>query len=137
MASRRLEKVSHIILSTVGSVIQNQLSDPRIQGLVSITRIELSPDMRNARVYLSVAGVDETKQELCLRAIEHANGFIQRKLGNVLQTKVCPTLHFHLDNSIKKGAQISQLLDQIAEENLQRQCQTNEHEELTESDNER
>ncbi len=137
MASRRIEKISHVIRNTVSTVIQRDLSDPRIEGLVSVTRVEVTPDMRNAQVYLSVLGVPENKQELSLRAVQHAHGFIQGKLGDALQTKVCPALRFHLDNSLKKGAQMDQLFGMIAEENLRRQHDTQETDELRDSEDER
>jgi len=114
MGSRRLEKISKLLRAAVSDVIQNQLADPRIQGLVSVTRVELAADLRSARVYLSILGVDEKGQQLCLTAIEHAGGHIQGRLAQRLATKVCPTLSFYLDNSLKEGFKIVQLIDRVA-----------------------
>ena len=116
MPTRRQEKVSRTIRNTVSEVIQNELSDPRVQGLVSITRVDTSPDLRNARVYLSMLGVGEKQQELSLQGIRHARGYIQSRLASRLTMKSCPTLSFFLDDSLKKGFEITQLIDRATSE---------------------
>ncbi len=116
MSSRRLEKVARTVQAAVGQVIQSHLSDPRIRGLISVTRVEPSPDLRTCRVYLSVLGVDEKQQELSLRGIQHARGHIQHLLARQVTFKTCPTLDFYLDDSLKKGYQMVRLLDQVAAE---------------------
>ncbi|MCP4712761.1 MAG: 30S ribosome-binding factor RbfA, partial [Planctomycetes bacterium] len=103
MASHRLEKVARSIQATVGDVIQSQLSDPRIKGMISVTRVDPAPDLRSARVYISILGVDEKQQQLSLRGIEHARGHIQHLLAKRVTFKMCPTLQFFLDESLKKG----------------------------------
>jgi ribosome-binding factor A len=117
MASRRLEKISKIIQTTVSEVIQNHLSDPRITGLIGVTRVQVSPDLRLARVFLSVVGTDPKQEGLTLQAVKHARGYIQTRLADTLTTRTCPRLDFQLDESIKKGFVISHILDQIAAEN--------------------
>ena len=116
MASHRLEKVARTIQAAVGQVIQNHLSDPRIRGLISVTRVDPAADLRSARVYLSVLGVDEKQQQLNLRAVRHARGHIQHLLARQVTFKTCPTLHFYLDESLKKGYQMIRLLDEVAAE---------------------
>ena len=116
MLSRRLEMIGRTIRDSVSDAIQNRLSDPRIQGMISVTRVETAGDLRSARVYLSVLGVDEKQQELSLRGISHASGRIQRYLAKKLTIRTCPTLSFHLDDSLKKGYQITKLIDQAAAE---------------------
>ncbi|MBN1765680.1 MAG: 30S ribosome-binding factor RbfA [Sedimentisphaerales bacterium] len=111
--SRRLEKINRTILETVSTVIQNQLSDPRIQGLTSVTRVQTAADLSCARVYLSILGAELKQQELTLQAIQHAAGFIQGRLAQVLTTRICPSLTFFLDDSLKKGFEVSRLLDEI------------------------
>jgi len=120
MATRRMEKVSRAIRSAVSEAIQSHLSDPRIQGIVSVTRVEPSGDLRNARVYLSIAGVEEKQQALTLKGIQHAHGYIQSYLAEQLTMKVCPTLHFSLDASFKKGLAITQILEALAAERASR-----------------
>jgi ribosome-binding factor A len=126
MATRRLEKVSRAIRSAVSEAIQSHLSDPRIQGIVSVTRVEPSADLRNARVYLSMVGVDEKQQELSLKGIQHAHGYIQSYLAGQLTMKVCPTLHFALDASFKKGIAITQILEELAAERAEREATESE-----------
>ena len=114
--SRRIEKLSRTIRDVVSDVIQNQLSDPRIRGMVSITRVELASDLSLAKIYLSVIGVDSKHQELSCKAVISAGGFIRTRLASVLTTRTCPSLEFHLDDSLKKGFGITQLLDKLAAE---------------------
>ena len=121
MATRRIEKVSRAIRSAVSEAIQLRLSDPRIQGLISVTRVEPSPDLRTARIYLSVVGVDEKQQELSLQGIRHAHGYIQSYLAERLTMKVCPSLQFELDTSLKKVFEITQILDELAAERVARE----------------
>lgn len=116
MASRRMERVSRTLQAVLSQVIQNHLSDPRVRGLISVTRVSLACDLRSARVYLSVLGVDEKQQQLSLRGIRHARGHIQHLLGRQVSLKTCPQLHFYLDDSLKKGFEMVQLIDRVAAE---------------------
>ena len=138
MPSRRLEKVSKIVMETVSDVLQNRLADPRVGGMVSVTRVELAPDLRNANVFLSVLGLEEKQQKLCVQAVQHAHGFVQSQLARRLAMKTCPKLKFELDDSLKKGFDIMRLIDQVAAENaeLERQRSANLCEETQESDDE-
>lgn len=133
MTTRRVEKVSRAIRAAVSEAIQHRLSDPRIQGLISVTRVEPSPDLRTARVYLSILGVDEKQQELGLSGIRHAHGYIQSYLAEQLTMKLCPALHFELDSSFKKGLAISRILDDLASERAERESKMHEE---TETDDE-
>jgi len=112
--SRRQEKVNRTIRDTISEVLGSGLSDPRVQGLITVTHVETSADLRKAKVYLSVLGTDEKQQELSLRGIRHASGFVQGRLAKQLAMKSCPTLSFFLDDSLKKGFETMQILDRIA-----------------------
>lgn len=113
-------------METVSRVIQEQLSDPRIKGMISVTRVETSADISYAKVYLSIMGVSPKQQESTTEAVRHAAGFIQSRLAGVLTTRSCPTLTFFLDNSLKKSFEILQLLNQISAENDQTETQRNQ-----------
>jgi len=117
--SRRLEKITRTIRDTVSGVIQNQLADPRLRGLISVTRVQVVADLSMARVYLSVLGATPDQQQLDLQAIQHAAGFIQSRLASVLTTRTCPILKFILDDSLKKGADILRLIDEVSTRNDQ------------------
>ena len=114
MATRRQEKVARIVKEAVSDAIANHLSDPRIEGFVSITRVEMAPNLRNAEVYLSIFGKDEKVQNKTFIAISHARTKIQSLLGGKLQSKFCPVLHFHRDEKFKKTMEILNLIEQEA-----------------------
>jgi len=116
MATRRQEKVASVIKEVVSEAIAHHLSDPRIEGFVSITRVEMAPDLRNAEVYLSVFGEGASVQNKTFLAIEHAKTRIQSMVAGRLQSKFCPVLHFHKDEQFKKTLEIMRLIDQAASE---------------------
>ena len=126
MSSRRLEKVSKVIRGTVSEVIQNHLSDPRVRGLISVTRVDASPDLRSARVYLSILGVPDKQQELSLEGIQNASGYIRTRLARHLTMKTCPALTFCLDDSLKESIETTVIIQQVSEERRRRAllCQT-------------
>ena len=137
MSGRRLEKVNRTIRDVVSDVIQNHMSDPRLQGMTSVTRVETAGDLRSAKVFLSVVGVDEKHGDLNLRAIRHGAGHIQSYLAKKLTTRTCPTLSFHLDDSLKKGYRITKLIDQAAAEYSQKEKPKLGHDpDVAESENE-
>ncbi len=114
--NRRLEKITRTVRDVVSDAIQNHLADPRIQGLVSITRVDLAPDLSVARIYLSIIGIDEKKQKLCCETITNASGFIRSRLAGALTTRNCPVVKFILDDSLKRGFEVTQMLDKLAAE---------------------
>ena len=113
MVARRLERASRLIRSTVSQIIQNELSDPRVSGMISVTRVESSPDLRNAKVYLTISGVSDEKAELSLRGIRHASGFVRTRLANRLAMKSCPALKIYLDKQAKTGIEMVELIDSL------------------------
>lgn len=105
-----------MIKEVVSDAIAHHLSDPRIEGFVSITRVEMAPDLRNAEVYLSVFGENASVQNKTFVAIDHAKTRIQAMVAGRLQSKFCPVLHFHKDEQFKKTLEIMRLIDQAAGE---------------------
>jgi len=79
-------------------------------GFVTVTEVDVSPDMKRATVKLSVLG-DPTKADLCLKAVQHAQGRIQSEVFSALRMKVVPRLRFELDESVKKSVEISRLIN--------------------------
>jgi ribosome-binding factor A len=116
MASRRLEKVARVIRDSVSETIQLHLNDPRISGLISVTEVDVAPDMKNATVRLSVFATDEKSKPITMQAIQHAAGVFQRHLGQILTGRTCPRLHFELDTKMQKTLQILQLIDKATQE---------------------
>ena len=121
MATRRQEKVARIIKEGVSDAIANHLSDPRIEGFVSITRIEMAADLRKADIYLSIFGKDEKTQHRTFVAINHAKSKIQSLLADRLQSKFCPVLRFHMDENFKKTLETMNIIEKAASELKERQ----------------
>lgn len=87
------------------------LKDPRVQN-VTVTHVEVSPDMRQAKVYVSVMG-DDTKQQLSLRGLQNSAGFLQSKVAKRIDTRYTPRLLFMLDLGVKRSIEISQILQSV------------------------
>ena len=105
-----------MIRETVSDAIANHLNDPRIEGLVSVTRVEIAPDLRQANVYVSILGKSEAGQNKTYIAIGHARRRIQALVASRLQMRFCPVLHFYKDEQFKKTLEILKLIDQAASE---------------------
>jgi len=105
-----------VIRDSVSHTIANRLSDPRITGLVSVTEVTLSPDTKNATVYLSVFGTTEEAAEQTFLAIQHAAGPIQGQLGKDLPGHTCPHLRLEMDTKTKKTLEVLNLIDQASRE---------------------
>ncbi len=110
MASRRLQQVARTLQREISQVILTELKDPRV-GFVTVTKVEPSPDLRSARVYLSVMG-DEKGERLTLAALRHATGYIQTLVTERLHMRYAPALRFHVDSSVKGTLRVSQLLEE-------------------------
>ncbi len=116
MPTRRQEKVARVIKEVVSEAIANHLSDPRITGFVSVTRVEVTADMRGADVYLSLFVSAEGARDRTFAAITHARAKIQSYLADALESKFCPVLRFHEDEQFRKTLEIMRLIDQVASE---------------------
>ena len=101
MSNYRLERVAKQIQQAVSSALVRVLSDPRVRGLVTITRVKCAPDLRSAHVYFSVLG-PEGREQTVLAGLQHAHGHIQQYVAGQLAMKRCPVLEFHLDETYKK-----------------------------------
>jgi ribosome-binding factor A len=101
------EAVRQVLSEAVG-----ELKDPRI-GFVTVTGVETSPDLRHARVFVSVLGSDE-KQTQTLAGLAAAHGVLQARLGRELRMKRTPQLAFEYDPSVERGVRMTQLIDELA-----------------------
>jgi ribosome-binding factor A len=108
MSSRRLLKAAAAIREVVSMAILSELRDPRVRD-VTVLSVEVSPDMRGAKVHVSIMG-DETKQNLALRGLQSAAGFLQSKIAKEIDTRYTPRLMFILDQGVKKSIEIAMLL---------------------------
>jgi ribosome-binding factor A len=110
MAGDRMRRINEVLREVVGAAISSDLSDPRI-GFVTVTSVETSPDLRTAKVFVSVLGSDEDREET-LSGLRSSHGVLQTRIAAETRMKRTPTLTFHYDNTIEQGVRISQLLDQ-------------------------
>ena len=111
--SRRLDRVNESILRDLSSLISEEINDPRIQShLCSITRVDTSPNLRIAQVYVSIMG--NTKDNAtCLEGLNAAATFMSRRLAALMSMKYTPKLYFILDESTEKSSQISKLMNDL------------------------
>jgi ribosome-binding factor A len=110
MKAYRLERVSEAIREVASETILYELRDPRVK-LVTVTRAEVSGDLQHAKVFVSVMGTP-AQQDLALRGLQHAAGFVQSKLARRLQTRFTPVLHFVLDQGVKHSIEITRLINE-------------------------
>lgn len=104
----------------VSQAIQKKLSDPRLERMASITRVEITADMSFADVHISVMGT-ESQQRAFMRAMDSAHRIVQEMVGKNLKTRTCPTLRFRLDQSLKRGFETMQLIEKSMAERAERE----------------
>ena len=122
MAKRRAARIAARIHQDVGMILLSDLSDPRLE-LVTITRAEVSDDLRHATVFYSVLG-DEAKRRTAERGLASARGLVRSRIAQGLGLREAPEIHFLFDPSIAKAIEISKLLDQVAAELPERKAET-------------
>jgi ribosome-binding factor A len=111
MSSRRLEKAASAIREVVSMAILTELQDPRVRD-VTVTGVEVSADMHYAKVYVSVMG-DEKRQNLSLRGLQSAAGFLQAKIAERIEMRYTPRLSFHADLGVKKSLEVARILKEV------------------------
>ena len=109
MTTGRMRRVNELMREVIGDAIATELDDPRI-GFVTVTAVETSPDLRTARVHVSVLGDDEARNE-SLAALRSSHGVLQAAIARQMRIRRTPTLSFHYDDSPERGMRISRLLD--------------------------
>jgi len=107
--AQRMRRVNELMREVIGSAITSELEDPRI-GFVTVTSVDTSPDLRSARVYVSVLG-GEAEQEASLAGLRSSHGVLQSAIASEMRIKRTPTLTFHYDDAPERGVRISRLLE--------------------------
>jgi ribosome-binding factor A len=110
MTGARMRRVNEVLREVVGAAISTDLRDPRI-GFVTVTAVQASPDLRTAKVFVSVLG-DEAEREQTLGALRSSHGVIQSRIAAETRMKRTPTLSFHYDDTVEQGVRISRLLEE-------------------------
>ncbi len=112
--SRRLLKAAEAIREVVASTILTEVRDPRVKD-VTVIGVEVSPDMREAKVSVSVMGT-ENQQDLAVRGLQNCAGFLQSKIANRIEARYTPKLTFKLDKGLQNALVVSELLNKIKQE---------------------
>ena len=118
-STRRVERINDLLRSELSELIGRELKDPRLAGLISITEVETTSDLRHAKVFVSVFGSDEERQS-SLAALRSAAGFLRHEVAQRIVIRHMPELDFRIDSSIERGDRILRLLRQVAEEDAAR-----------------
>jgi ribosome-binding factor A len=114
MSTRRLLKAAEAIRGVVSMAILTELRDPRVQN-VTVVGVEVTPDMREAKVLVSVMG-NEAQQRTVLKGLQNSVGFLQAKIADRIETRYIPRLTFVMDEGVKKSVAVQQILEQISKE---------------------
>ena len=107
MASNRMGRINEEIQRELSALIP-RVKDPRVTGMVSVTAVETSPDLKYAKIYVSV--LDKGNEDQVLKGLKSAGGWLRRELGRTLNLRATPELNFIRDDSIDKGAHILEML---------------------------
>ena len=110
MPTARMRRINEVLREVIGGAISSDLNDPRI-GFVTVTSVETSPDLRSAKVFVSVLGSEE-EREATLEGLRSSHGVIQSRIAAETRMKRTPTLTFHYDITVERGMRISRLLDE-------------------------
>ena len=110
--NHRHERVGEEIAHEINAMLAGELKDPRLEGSVIASEVRVQPDMKHARVFISVKGTTEEQAD-AIKALEHAAGFIRHELVERLQLRRLPELHFALDTSEERVERIEQLLREV------------------------
>lgn len=112
MASNRINRISEEVRKVVSGIIMNDIKDPRVSSMTSVTNVEVTKDLRFANIYISVMG-DKKAQDQTIKGLESAKGFIRKEIGSAINLRVTPEPLFFIDTSIEHGLKISKLLNDL------------------------
>ena len=117
--SRRIDRVNELLRLEISQVLARQIKDPRLSGVITITEVKTTPDLRNALVLLSVMGDQEAKKS-ALAGIESAAKFLRRELRGRLTLRYVPFLRFALDDSLEHADRLMRIMNQLQESQIGR-----------------
>jgi ribosome-binding factor A len=108
--ANRIDRISEEIKREISNIIQNELKDPRLPQIVSVTSVNTTKDLRYSKVYVSILGSEEEKKN-AMDALNSAAGYIRREIGKRVQLRYTPELLIELDESIERGLYLTKLID--------------------------
>ena len=112
MDDKRTRRIEHELKREISSIMANDIKDPRVSTLASITAVDMTRDLQFAKVFVSTIG-DEKEKEDIIEGLKNASGFIKRELGARLNLRHVPELTFHLDESIERGMYMGKLINDV------------------------
>lgn len=112
MNTKRLNRISEEVKKVISELLFNGLKDPRVHPMTSITEVEVTKDLRYAKIYISVLGNDEDKKNT-MEGLESAKGYIRNEIGRKINLRYVPEPIFYLDESIEHGIYISKLIEDM------------------------
>lgn len=124
--TRRLERVNSLLVEVISEVVMREVKDPRLPGLITITKVETSPDLHYAKVFFSMVGGSDKDKQLALQILQEASGFIAVTASKKVVLRYFPQLTFKIDDSMEKHQRIDDLLRKIEEEKSSRKNQSDE-----------
>lgn len=112
MVSYRSGRINEEIRKELSDIIRNEIRDPRLSAMVSVTKVDVTKDLRYAKVYVSIFG-SETERNNSLEALKRSAGFLRREIGHRINLRYTPEILLQLDTTIEHGMHIDALLEQI------------------------
>ena len=113
--TRRADRINGLLRQEISHLLSREVKDPRLNGIISITEVQTSSDLRNARVFVSVLGDQDTK-DAALDGIQSAASFLRKSLRDRLKLRYVPFLKFALDESIEDADAVLRVMDQLRNE---------------------
>lgn len=113
--SRRSERIAEAIRRVVSETIRGHMRDPRVREFVTITRVELTPDLRYAKIYYTVFGEDKEKKQV-EKGLKSAKGFMRKRIGDELELRYAPDISFRIDEKAEYAKRIEDVLTKLKKE---------------------
>jgi len=115
-------RINGEVLKVLAGIIRGEIKDPRIPEFTSVVSVEVAPDLKNCKAYISVLG-DEMDELNALEGLESASGFIRNRLAKELNLRNTPDIHFHIDRSISYGVDMSKKIDDVIRQDEARRAE--------------
>ena len=115
MANYRGGRINEEVKREISNIIQNEIKDPRMTAMVSVTDVKVTRDLRYAKVFVSIFGKDEEEKNNTFISLKNASGFIRKEIGQRINLRYNPQLIFELDDSISYGMRIEELITKVKE----------------------
>ena len=112
MAKYRSGRINEEIKKEISKIIRNDLKDPRINSMISVTKVDVTKDLRYAKVYVSIFG-DQSSNSETFEALKSSAGFIRKEIGSRINLRYTPQIMLEMDNTIEQGMHIDEILNQI------------------------